>query len=424
METLKLGSSGSNVMEIQSLLKKIGYNSGSIDGKFGEQTKLAVKEFQKNNYLEADGIIGPKTYAKLNPLLIGYDTYTIQPKDTLWEIAIKYYTTVNKILVANPSLNPYSLKIGQKIIVPFGIDIVDTDIGYNYEIMERDIQGLKTRYPFIEVGIAGKSVLGKNLYYIRLGKGTNKVFYNGSHHATEWITTPLLMKFIENFLKSFTNGKNIRGYNLEDIWNGSSIYIIPMVNPDGVDLVINGLSPSNPYYEELISWNTSGLPFSKVWKSNIKGVDLNRNYNALWYEYKELSEELGYDKPGPYRYPGTSPESEPESKAIADFTRKYNFNLTLAYHTQGEVIFWDFLNLAPPSSKPIGEMFAKASGYTLFEPTEITASYAGYKDWYIQEYIRPGYTIEVGKGVSPVPLNQFPTIYDQNEEILLLASMV
>lgn len=423
MRVLRLGSRGSDVMEIQSLLSQIGYNPGPIDGIFGPLTQQAVINFQLDNNLTPDGIIGPNTYRILNKLLMGYDTYVIRPGDTLYNLARRYYTTVNNILTANPGINPYNLTIGTVITIPYGIDVVDTNIDYTYEIMRRDIQGLKARYPFIEVGSAGTSVLGRNLYYIKLGNGPNQVFYNGAHHALEWITTPLLMKFIENFSRAYANNTLIRGYNIRDIWNRSSIYIIPMVNPDGVDLVINGLERNNPFYNQLLQWNDTGLPFSQVWEANIRGVDLNHNYDALWQEYKELAEELGYGEPGPTRYPGPYPESEPESRAVANFTREHNFRLVLAYHSQGEVIYWNFQNLAPPEAREIGELFSRVSGYEL-EETYGTASYSGYKDWFIQEYRRPGYTIEVGRGRNPLPITQFSQIYEDNEELLLLASLV
>ncbi|KQB76244.1 peptidase M14, partial [Clostridium butyricum] len=156
----------------------------------------------------------------------------------------------------------------------------------------------------------GKSVLGKNLYYIKLGSGPNEVFYNGAHHALEWITTPLLMKFIEDFSKAYSEDSEIKGYNIRDIWNRSSIYIMPMVNPDGVDLVINGLQRNNPYYNDLIKWNMGSTDFSKNWQANIKGVDLNHNYNASWYESKIAEESYGVYGPGPTRYGGPYPESE------------------------------------------------------------------------------------------------------------------
>ncbi|MCT4563601.1 MAG: M14 family metallopeptidase [Maledivibacter sp.] len=423
MRVLDIGSQGTDVMEIQSLLKKIGYNPGPIDGYYGPQTRDAVISFQKDNNLTPDGIIGPQTYKLINVLLRGYDEYYIQSGDTLWQIARDYYTTVNKIVTANPGINPFQLQIGQKIIVPYGIDVVDTNIDYTYEIMERDIEGLKVRYPFIEVGVAGESVLGKKLYYIRLGKGPNKVFYNGAHHSLEWITAPLLMKFTENFLKSYTDGKNIRGYDLEKLWNESSIYIMPMVNPDGVDLVLNGLSRDNPYYNELIVWNNGSTDFSKNWQANNKGVDLNHNYPARWQESKDAEIALGIVGPGPTRYGGPFPLSEPETEAVTEFVKNHDFRLVLAYHTQGEVIFWRFDNLQPPEAKTIGEMFSDVSGYRLGEVYGI-ASYAGMKDWFIQEYRRPGYTVEAGKGKNPLPISQFDKIYNDNEELLLLASVV
>ncbi|WP_129600834.1 M14 family metallopeptidase [Anaerophilus nitritogenes] len=423
MRILKKGLQGTDVMEIQALLKKIGYDPGPIDGIFGIKTEEAVKNFQKNNGLTSDGIIGPKTYEALEPILLGYDEYIVRPGDTMYNIAKKYYTNVNSIVAANPNLNPYNLQIGQKIIVPFGIDVVDTNIDYTYEILERDILGLKARYPFLEVGVAGKSVLGKNLYYIKIGNGPNQVFYNGAHHSLEWITSPLLMKFIENFSKAYIKNQKIRTYDVRDIWEKSTIYILPMVNPDGVNLVLNGLDPNNPYYEKLIQWNNGSTDFSRNWQANIRGVDLNHNYNALWEISKEMEPAYGVYGPGPTRYGGAYPESEPESKAVADFTRNHNFRLVLAYHTQGEVIYWNFENMAPPIAKEIGELFSKVSGYDLDETYGI-ASYAGYKDWFIQDYKRPGYTIEAGKGVNPLPIEQFTRIYEENEEILLLASLV
>lgn len=423
MRILRLGSRGSDVMEIQSLLKKIGYDPGPIDGIFGTKTQQAVIQFQRDNGLVPDGIIGPNTYRVLNRLLLGFDYYTIRPGDTLYDLARKYYTTVNKILVANPDINPNNLIIGQQIIIPYGIDVVDTNINYTYEIMQRDIRGLKARYPFLETGSIGNSILGRNLYYIKLGNGPNKVFYNGAHHALEWITSPLLMNFSEDFLKAYVEGKSIKGYNINNIWNQSTVYIVPMVNPDGVNLVINGLNRNNPYYENLIIWNDGSTDFSNTWQANIRGIDLNHNYDALWEEYKAVAAQLGYDSPGPTRYPGPSSESEPESRAVANFTRSNNFRLVLSYHSQGEVIYWNFENLAPPEARNIGELFSRVSGYSLEETYDL-ASYAGYKDWFIQEYRRPGYTIEVGKDKNPLPITQFDKIYNDNIEILLLAAVV
>lgn len=421
METLYLGMIGPYVKLLQSVLSKTGYSAVPVDGVFGVRTQQAVIEFQRNNGLRPDGIVGSATWNVLNKFIRGYDTYTIRQGDTLSNIARRYFTTVGAILTANPEINPGALRVGQKITVPYGIDVVPTNVDYTYTIMRMNLEGLKARYPFIEVGAAGNSVLGKNLYYIRLGSGPNHVFYNGAHHAIEWITSPLLMKFTENFLRAYARGESIRGYNIRDIWARSSIYIIPMVNPDGVDLVIEGLKPQNPYYQQLLRWNNTGLPFSQVWETNIRGVDLNANYPAGWEQAKALERAQGITGPGPKRYGGPYPLSEPESSAMVRFTRNHNFRLVIAYHSQGRVIYWRYQNLTPPQSLPIARLFAHVSGYTVAD-TLGESAFAGYKDWFIQEFSRPGFTIEVGLGKNPLPLTQFDTIYRDNEEVMLLAT--
>ena len=169
--------------------------------------------------------------------LLGYDNYTIRRSDTLYEIAGRYGTSPALILAANPGLSADFLRVGQRIVVPYGFPVVDTNIDYTYEIMERDIAGLRARYPFLETGSAGQSSLGRNLYYIRLGRGPNQVFYNGAHHSLEWITSPLLMKFIEDVSAAYAQNRSLGGYDISEVWDASSIYIVPMVNPDGIELI-------------------------------------------------------------------------------------------------------------------------------------------------------------------------------------------
>ncbi len=423
MRVLRAGMSGTDVMEIQAMLRKLGYDPGVIDGIFGLQTQRAVKQFQRDFGLMPDGVIGLNTYRVMERFLLGYDTYTIRPGDTFYDIAQRYDTNLTLLQAANPGLDPYNLRVGQTITVPYGMDVVDTNISYTYDVLQRDIQGLKARYPFIETGVAGRSALGRELSYIRLGTGPNEVFYNAAHHGLEWITTPVLMKFAEDFARAYAMGTTLGGYDPREIWEQSSIYLIPMVNPDGVDLVLNGLQSSNPNYDELIRWNRGSTDFSRDWQANNNGVDLNHNYNAAWEESKQAEAALGITGPGPTRFSGPYPESEPESRTVANFTRSHNFRLVMAYHSQGEVIFWNFQDLAPPEARTIGEALASASGYELAEP-EGAASYAGYKDWFIQDYRRPGYTIEVGRGTNPLPISQFDTIYADNLPMLLYAATV
>ncbi len=99
--------------------------------------------------------------------------------------------------------------------------------------------------------------------------------------------------------------------------------------------------------------------------------------------------------PAPRDFVGYGPLTEPESLAVYNFTLQHNFRLILTYHSQGEVIYWKFQNYNPPGSLFIGETFSKISRYSL-EETPYNSSFAGYKDWFIQDFNKPGYTIEVG----------------------------
>ncbi|MDD3334531.1 MAG: peptidoglycan-binding protein [Eubacteriales bacterium] len=64
--SLRYGNSGSRVTDLQKALKAAGYFNGTIDGVYGDLTFKAVKSFQRDNKLYADGIAGTKTLAKLN----------------------------------------------------------------------------------------------------------------------------------------------------------------------------------------------------------------------------------------------------------------------------------------------------------------------------------------------------------------------
>lgn len=303
--------------------------------------------------------------------------------------------------------------------------IVQTNVNYTYDVLQNNINKLKNEYPFLEIGEIGKSVLNKSIPYIRIGNGEKEVFYNGSFHANEWITSVVLMKFMEEYAKAYKYGNQIFNYNARFLFEQVSLYIVPMVNPDGVDLVTGGVKNVDNSYKKAkeIANNYPGIPFPDGWKANINGVDLNLQFPAEWNKAKQIKYAQGFNKPAPRDFVGEGPLVAPEALAVYNFTLEHDFRLVIAYHTQGKEIYWNFQNITPPLSRFIGEQFTMVSGYELAD-VPYNSSFAGYKDWFIQDFIRPGYTIEAGIGKNPLPIEQFDEIYEDNLGILVLGMIL
>jgi g-D-glutamyl-meso-diaminopimelate peptidase len=425
METISQSSTGPAVCYLQLALTRAGFSPGPIDCEFGPATDRALRRFQSSRGLSPDGIAGPLTWNALHPYLTGYVTHIVQRGNSFWSLAREYDTSLDAISVANPGLNPRFLTIGQTLIIPLAFDMVPTNVPYTHALVLLIVEGLRARYPFIQTGSIGQSVLGRSIPYLRLGTGATEVSYNAAHHANEWITTPVLLKFAEDYAKALAFGGRITGVPAAALAARSSLFLIPMVNPDGVDLVTGGLSPTSEAFRQAqaISQNYPNIPFPSGWKANIAGIDPNLSYPALWEQAREIKFAEGFTTPAPRDYVGPASLAAPESRALYDFTLAHDFALILAYHTQGEVIYWKFQDYLPPRSLEIALLFGQVSGYAV-EETPYASGFAGYKDWFIQNYNRPGYTIEAGLGESPLPLSQFDQIYADNLPILSLGLQV
>jgi len=422
MENLTAGTAGPSVERVQSVLKRLGFYKGEVSGRYDELTVEGVRAFQRDFGLAADGNINHSVWRALLPYINGWSEYIVQEGDTLYKIAERFGTSVTRIEYANPGLNPDIIRIGQKLQVPFS-QVVPTNISYTSEILRLNIAALKTIYPFLQIGIMGHSVLGQSIPYIRIGRGERKVFYSGAIHANEWIVTPVLMKFLEDYALAWVNNEEIFGCPAREIYDRTTIYITPMCNPDGVDLATGKTGPGSAIYEHarLIAAGYPAVPFPAGWKANINGVDLNLQFPAGWEQAREIKFSQGITSPAPRDYVGVTPLSEPESIALYNFTKMNNFDLVLAYHTQGQEIYWQFMDYAGEEAYQIGREFSRVSGYLLAD-VPYASSFAGYKDWFLQEYGRPGYTIEAGIGENPLPISQFDEIYRDNLGILVLGA--
>ena len=302
--------------------------------------------------------------------------------------------------------------------------IVKTDVPMTYELAEQTILELVRTYPFLRTEVLTETAFGRNLRTLVIGKGARKVIYSAAHHANEWITTPVLLKFAEEFAEAIQNGTDIFGVDAKTLAETTTIYMVPMVDPDGVDLVTGAIAEGEGQYEiaRRMAATYPAIPFPDGWKANLLGVDLNLQYPAGWLQAREIKFSQGFTRPGPRDYVGRAPLSQRESRALAGYTEYIDPELILAYHAQGKEIYWQFDDIEVPGARELGEQLADVSGYTLTEPVE-QSSFAGYKDWFIKVFRRPGYTIEVGSGSNPLPLEQFDEIYRDNLGILVTAAL-
>ena len=402
---------------VQLALTRAGFTV-SIDGIYCTQTSAAVKRFQSTRGLNQDGIVGIHTWSALKPYLTGSILHTVKSGDTMYKLAAANGSAVDAIKLANPAADPYNLRIGDSLTIPLWFDVVPANIRWCWPLMTAVREGLELRYPYVRFSALGKSVMGRDILCAEMGAGENEVFYNASHHANEWITTPVTLKFLEEYAHAYGYGDAIFGIDAAVLFNKSTLYLAPLVNPDGVDLVTGDLN-AGVYYRRArrISESFPAIPFTSGWKANIEGVDLNLQYPAGWEKAKEIKFAQGWNRPAPRDYVGSAPLEAPESCSVHNFTLTRSFSLTLSYHTQGEVIYWKYGENDPARAYEIGLEFERLSGYRL-ELTPPQSANAGYKDWFVYKFFKPGYTIEAGRGTAPLPIEQFEIIYRKNLGIL------
>ena len=302
--------------------------------------------------------------------------------------------------------------------------IVNTDVPMTAALCGETVERIVKTYPFCSLRKLTTTAFGRPVWSLTIGTGDRKVLYTAAHHANEWITAPVLLKFVEELAAAMDAGGRLFGVEAQNIGKAATIHTVPMVDPDGVDLVTGAIEQGTLEYETArrLGDNYPNIPFPDGWKANLLGVDLNLQYPAGWLRAREIKFSQGYTKPGPRDYVGRSPLSQRESIALAEYTREVDPALVLAYHTQGKEIYWQFGNYEVPGARALGEEFARLSGYTLTE-VAYESSFAGYKDWFIQDFRRPGYTIEAGSGVNPLPIEQFDEIYRDNLGILVTAAL-
>ncbi|MGN0536379.1 MAG: M14 family metallocarboxypeptidase [Acutalibacteraceae bacterium] len=285
---------------------------------------------------------------------------------------------------------------------------------------EKIISELMSHYAFLCREIIGESRCSRPIEALSIGNTDKQVLFCGAFHGMEWITSLILLRFLDDIANTIKNSESICGVRIGTFLNKRGLTVIPCINPDGVEIAVHGSSAAENY-QELVRSVSGGD--TAHWQANAAGVDINHNFSAGWDELKCLELRHGICSPAPTRYGGEFPESEPETRTLASYCRTGQICHALAFHSQGEEIYWDFDDYHDSEALTMAKIMAHSSGYTVSQPNGLAVG-GGFKDWFVRKFRRPAFTIEVGKGVNPLPIAQFDNIYNKIREMLVLAAVL
>lgn len=282
---------------------------------------------------------------------------------------------------------------------------------------EKLIFDIQKKYDFISIEVLGKSYCKRDIFSMKIGNQNNACLLVGGIHGMEWLTSLLLLIFIDKICQAMRCNSKIYDMDLKNFLRKNGVCFVPCLNPDGTEISIHGSKCAKDYantVEKISNGNTN------IWQSNARGVDLNHNFDAKWEELNILEKKNGITGPAPTRFGGEFPESEIETQILVELCKENNYRHAIAFHSQGEEIYWNFGDKQPENSFLLAKLFSNLSGYKLSQPEGLAVG-GGFKDWFIEKFNKPAFTIEIGKGKNPLPISDVPDIYSKLEKMLVFS---
>lgn len=293
--------------------------------------------------------------------------------------------------------------------------IVHTRQPYSYDLMKDDLEQIENKYKQVtKVTSIGRSLFGRNIYLASLGNGSRRILVTAGFHGREWMTSMLLVKMFEEYAAAAYNEQSIGQYQIDRLFEKTTLLFVPMLNPDGVEIALKGTKAGGDR-DLLLRANEGSADFSR-WKANGRGVNLNIQYRANW------DKAVSNTRPHFEKYKGTKPESEPESKSLAALVRREKPDVVLCYHSSGEVVYWQYGQTGDRYRRDlaIAKEISRLTGYRLAKEPRLDA-HGGFKDWFISSFKRPAFTIEIGRNIGdrPLPLTYFHEIWRENRLVVV-----
>lgn len=270
-----------------------------------------------------------------------------------------------------------------------------------YQNLIEEMENLKKKFPFV---VYGKSTLGVPLVAFLVGKKESKNIFliQASIHAREYITSFMAIELV----------KKLANLDLDFL-----CIVVPLANPDGVRICIEGVDFVEDENKKKIIKNILKHNPQKLYKANANGVDLNCNFDAGWGSGSQNV----FSGPSFANFVGYYPNSENETKALISLTQEYKPILTLSLHTKGEVVYFGYKGQSNKTKSEQNKyllVIEKASGY---KGIFTTASGGGYKDYCLLKLNITAFTIEFGSDSlsHPIGLKYLDTLFDKLYNIVL-----
>jgi carboxypeptidase T len=188
--------------------------------------------------------------------------------------------------------------------------------------IERSLKATESNFPDLaSVRSIGKSNDGRDIWAIQLtarlvdpGHPKPTILFDAMHHAREVMTPEVALDIVNELTTKYATDPDVQKW-----MNEYSIWVVPMVNPDG----------NNKVWEE-----------DSMWRKNTRdghGVDINRNYPAEWNTCGGSSGNKNSDI-----YRGASAGSEPETQALMALAKEVHPIFNVSYHSFSEIVIYPF----------------------------------------------------------------------------------
>ena len=238
-----------------------------------------------------------------------------------------------------------------------------------------------------------RSILGREIPVLRLGRGKKTVVYVSAQRGTEGMLSAVLLDFVRDFVGHYQKNGTVFDTALSYLFAERTVIVVPMLNPDGIGYATEGVGKENPLFERV--WRMNGERELSSWEANARGVDLTHNYSTGFFAHKELAEADGVLGGAPRGFGGEYPESEPESAALCRLLRFVGEDLlgVLELQLGGGDIHCSCKDKLSAKTMAAGRILGRATGYRLVSP-EKTVPQGGLADWCIDKLSRPAYRVE------------------------------